>query len=94
MSKLRKERWKILKHVFENLKQLAETEGNAIYYDGENYSEYILTINDTYMTCGFVLDRSWHGIYDYSEQDARTSATSILEEIKDRIKVYKLTNIW
>lgn len=94
MSKLRKERWKILKHVFENLKQIAETEGNTVYYDGENYSEYIITINDTYMTCGIALDRSWHGIYEDCEEDARTSATAIIERTKERVKVYQLTNIW
>lgn len=94
MSKLRKERWKILKHVFENMKQIAETEGNAIHYDGENYSEYVITINDKYMTCGFVLDRSWHGIYEDCEENARTPPTEILERIKGRISIYKQTNIW
>ena len=94
MSKRRKKRWEILKRVFENLKQVAETEGNTVYYDGENYSEYVITINDTHMTCGFVLDRSWHGIYEDCEENACTSAIAILESIKERVKVYQLTNIW
>ena len=95
MSKLRKARWKILKHVFENLKQVAETEGNVVLYDGDSYSDFVISIDDENMSCSFVhVFSSEHGIYYDSEQDARTSATVILERIKERVKVYKLTHIW
>lgn len=94
MSKLREKRWSILKPIFEQLKNLSSDPNNAIFYDGDNYSEFFISINDEQKTCAFVLDRTWHGIFDDSEYKSRESVSKIIIEIKNRIKVYRLQNIW
>jgi len=91
MSILREKRWTKMKKFFDALSTAIDKDGIVVMFDGELLEHFIFNVIDEEKCAQFDHTRNGctFGLFLDIENDTKTSAASIIKEIKSRIKIYK-----